>query len=65
MIDAVHNRVSAAKFERMDVRELIISTPVESFDGITVYFSLIDDVTPDEIRQFMTFTRCSSLAVIV
>jgi hypothetical protein len=38
----------------MDVRKFIVSTPAESFDAITVYFSLIGNITQGEIKQFIT-----------
>ncbi|KAI9794847.1 MAG: hypothetical protein M1816_002975 [Peltula sp. TS41687] len=49
MLEAACKRVPQAKFEQMDVRDF--SAPSATFDAITVYFSLIVDITPDEIRQ--------------
>ena len=51
MIKAARDRVPLATFEQVDVRDF--QSPANSFDAITVYFSMITDVNQDEIRQFI------------
>ncbi|KAK4215613.1 S-adenosyl-L-methionine-dependent methyltransferase [Rhypophila decipiens] len=48
MIDAARERVTKAKFEKLDIRDF--NPPSESFDAVTAYFSLIAGVSQDEIR---------------
>jgi len=51
MIAAARERVPAAKFEQIDIRNF--SPPDSSFDAATVYFSMIASVTQEEIREFI------------
>jgi cyclopropane fatty-acyl-phospholipid synthase-like methyltransferase len=53
MVVAARERVPGARFEQVDVRDFISSAAQESFDAITVYFSMIASVTQEEIRQFI------------
>ena len=48
MINAAKQRVPNASFEVADIKSW---TPSQSYDVIAVYFSLISNVTQDEIRQ--------------
>lgn len=52
MITAARERVPNAAFERMDFRDF--SPPPQSLDAVSVYFSLIADVTQEEIKGFIT-----------
>lgn len=53
MIEAARERVPEARFEQVDVRDWLARTSPHSLDAVTVYFSLIADVTQDEIRSFI------------
>lgn len=52
MIAAARERVPNARFEQMDVRNF--SPPPQSLDAASVYFSLIADVTQEEIKDFVS-----------
>ena len=49
MIKAARKQVPQANFEQVDFRDF--QSPANTFDAITVYFSMIAGVTQDEIRQ--------------
>lgn len=49
MIEAANQNVPEARFEQVDIRNF--QSPHESFDAITIYFSLIASVTQEEIRE--------------
>jgi len=51
MIHAARERVPNATFEKLDFRHFNPSP--DSFDAVTIFFSLIAGVTPDEIRGFI------------
>lgn len=51
MITAARERVPNAQFQQIDFRNF--SPPHQSLDAISVYFSLIADVTQEEIKGFI------------
>ncbi|ROV87309.1 hypothetical protein VSDG_09824 [Cytospora chrysosperma] len=51
MITAARERVPNAKFQQIDVRDF--NPPQQSLDAASVYFSLLADVTQDEIKGFI------------
>ena len=51
MIDAAKANVPKARFEKMDIADF--QSAPGSFDAITVYFSMIAGVTPDQIRGYI------------
>lgn len=51
MIAAAKSNVPKANFEKMDIADFKAAS--ESFDAITVYFSLIANVTQNQIRQYI------------
>jgi cyclopropane fatty-acyl-phospholipid synthase-like methyltransferase len=53
MVEAARERVPAARFEQVDMRDFIASAAEEYYDAVTVYFSMIAGVTQEEIRQLI------------
>lgn len=51
MINAARERVPNARFQQMDFRNF--NPPQQSLDAASVYFSLIADVTQEEIKKFI------------
>ncbi len=51
MIDAAKANVPKARFEHADICDF--QSPPDSFDGITVYFSMIAGVTQGQIRSYI------------
>lgn len=51
MIAAARERVPNARFQQMDVRDF--DPPQQSLDAASVYFSLLADVTQEEIKGFI------------
>jgi len=53
MVESARERVPAARFEQVDMRDFIASAAEGSFDAVTAYFSMIVSVTQEDIRQFI------------